>query len=166
MAHVTLPGINWRNLNPLAEDAFTIFEAGGFETAVVMSNLGAGLPLEIARRKPAALLIGRLFRGGPDLPTVDDAVNEWSPYIQATRGVIKHFQIDNESPINYPAVSAADFSTWWLRVLRRLREKYPGLLWGFPAPPPGPEAIPYMEACREAVEAADWISTHCYWEEI
>ena len=166
MAHVTLPGLNWRNLNPLEEDAFAIFEAGGFQCAVVMSNMGPELPLEIARRKPAALLIGRLFRGGGSLPTVKEALAEWRPYVYVTRGVIKLYAIDNEPDEHYPGVSPEDFCVWWVKVRKALQWEFNDCYFGFPMPSVrGQQSVDYMRRCVKGIEAADWLAERGYWYE-
>ncbi len=64
-----------------------------------------------------------------------------------------------------------EFATWWLDAAAYLRERMPEAKLGFPACSPG-WAVPnfrydperFMVEAAEAVQAADWIAQHVYWQ--
>jgi hypothetical protein len=66
------------------------------------------------------------------------------------------------------ADQARDFSRWFLETYNRLKEDCPWASLGFPglAPHHGGfnEDLSWAEVCRPAVERADWLGVHCYWQ--
>ncbi len=66
--------------------------------------------------------------------------------------------------------NAAEFNRWWLQVLARFRAEFPGQRMIFPGLSPGPDQgglrqadRPFLEACRESIQAADGLAMHAYW---
>ncbi|RMH00457.1 MAG: M23 family metallopeptidase [Chloroflexi bacterium] len=64
----------------------------------------------------------------------------------------------------------ASFATWWLQVLALYRKELPGTRFIYPGLSPGSDVtgikedhIRFVEASREAVEAADGLGVHIYW---
>lgn len=141
-----------------------IMSAGQFQSVVVMSTSSDELPRVIRSNWPKALIIGRLFRGGPDLPKPEDAVRDWRGYISLTRGKVDLWQVDNEPDENYPNVTPGDFTAWWVQVVTFLRTEFPGERWGFPMPSvQGEPSWEYALRCESGIEAADWIAERGYW---
>ena len=67
------------------------------------------------------------------------------------------------------ADQARAFSRWFLETYELLKAACPWASLGFPglAIPHGPEPgldLDWIELCREAVERADWLGIHCYWQ--
>ena len=67
----------------------------------------------------------------------------------------------------------ATFAKWWLEVLRIYRQALPGMRFIYPGLSPGTEVrgikqdhIQFIEASREAVEAADGLGIHTYWSNV
>ena len=165
--NMTLLGINWCNSNVQASEAFRIFKAGGFECCVVLSTAGCALPRVIRRTYPTATIIARLFRGGPDLPSVADAVSDWRDYVRDTQDVVDLYQVDNEPDQNYPHVLPEDFCMWWVAVTQKLQEaSSKRLIVGFPMPSiQGAGSVDYMKRCSVGIDAADWLAERAYWQE-
>jgi hypothetical protein len=67
----------------------------------------------------------------------------------------------------------AAFSLWWLELLEKYRRALPDVRYLFPGLSPGgsvagqkEDHIRFIEASREAVEAADGLGVHLYWSEV
>ena len=154
------PSLHWRNLNPLSQDAFNIFD--GFKATVVMSNMGVELPLAIHARRSNTLIIARLYMPAGSLPTPWDAFNAWHSYIDQTVAVVDGYQILNEPNLEY-GISPERFTDWFLETLALLRRA--GARFGFPMPNvAGAESFEWALWCGEAIRQADFIAEHCYWE--
>lgn len=161
-----ISGLHWRNADPLGEDAFGIFSAGGFGSCVVMSNMGAELPQEIARRYPDTLIIGRLYWPPGDLPSHGEALDRWLDYIDETRHVATHYQILNEPDYEYKDVTPEDFAEWFAVMCCALQASYPRLKFGFPMPSiQGEQSMDYIQRSSEGIEIADFLADRGYWEQ-
>jgi len=72
------------------------------------------------------------------------------------------------------ADQARDFSRWFLETYDLLKAACPWASLGFPGlvphhglKPDGPQLgtdLDWIEICRNAVERADWLGVHCYWQ--
>ncbi|MCA9936039.1 MAG: peptidoglycan DD-metalloendopeptidase family protein [Ardenticatenaceae bacterium] len=67
----------------------------------------------------------------------------------------------------------AAFTQWWLQVLDLFRKELPGMRFIFPGLSPGASVrnlkmdhVEFIEACRDAVEAADGLGVHIYWSNV
>jgi uncharacterized protein YwbE len=67
----------------------------------------------------------------------------------------------------------ASFSRWWLQLLSLYRRELPGMRFIYPGLSPGHDVmnikqdhIRFLEASREAVEAADGMGVHIYWSNV
>ncbi|MCB8942826.1 MAG: M23 family metallopeptidase [Ardenticatenaceae bacterium] len=65
------------------------------------------------------------------------------------------------------------FNDWWLDLLSRYRQAFPGVRFIYPGLSPGStvsgtklDHIQFLEASREAVEAADGLGVHLYWSNV
>jgi hypothetical protein len=63
-----------------------------------------------------------------------------------------------------------DFSLWWCELLQKYRRALPGIRFIYPGVSPGGtitgeklDHLQFLEASREAVEAADGLGVHLYW---
>jgi hypothetical protein len=70
-------------------------------------------------------------------------------------------------------MDGAVFNRWWLELLSLYRQALPGARFIFPGLSPGStvtdskrDHIQFIEACREAVEAADGLGIHLYWSNV
>jgi hypothetical protein len=69
--------------------------------------------------------------------------------------------------------NGAEFSQWWLELLRLYRLAFPGIKFIYPGLSPGPsiannkvDHIQFVESCRKSVEAADGLGVHLYWSNV
>lgn len=163
---MSLRGINYRNTAEIAMEPIDILRAGDFQSVVLMSSSPSHLPRFVRAYFPHMYIIGRLFRGGPDLPTPEDAVSDWREYILGNLGVVDLWQVDNEPDILYPNVTPEDFCKWWINVVVLLDDEFPGQLWGFPMPSvQGAPSWDYAVRCEAGIQAADWLGERGYWTE-
>lgn len=65
----------------------------------------------------------------------------------------------------------AGFAKWWIEVATEYRKEFPGCKLGFAAMSPGGnvagvrmDEIAFVSKCAAAIDAADWISVHNYWQ--
>lgn len=59
---------------------------------------------------------------------------------------------------------AKSFNQWFVEVYDRLKGWYPHLQFGFPGLAPHHNDERWLEICQEAIEKADWVGVHCYWQ--
>jgi hypothetical protein len=93
-------------------------------------------------------------------------VNRLKPY--ATK-----FEIHNE-PNHVQGIegwgpsdgSARSFRSWYVQVLSALRSACPWARFGFPglALNHPHRDLAWLDICRDAIEASDWLGCHCYWQ--
>lgn len=78
--------------------------------------------------------------------------------------------------------SAAEFNAWFVEAVGRLKAIYPDVRLGFPALSPYPADlnndpavgrplrpvgdVDFLEACSEAIQAADFLCVHAYWQNV
>ncbi len=65
------------------------------------------------------------------------------------------------------AEHARDFRLWYHMTLRLLRQEFPNVQFGFPALCAVPDLktdLVWLDVCRDAVEASDFLAVHCYWQ--
>ncbi|MBI4757801.1 MAG: N-acetylmuramoyl-L-alanine amidase [Chloroflexi bacterium] len=65
------------------------------------------------------------------------------------------------------AEHARDFRLWYHLTLRLLRQEFPTLELGFPALCAVPDLktdLVWLDVCKDAVEASDFLAVHCYWQ--
>ena len=98
--------------------------------------------------------------------------------LQALRGRDVVVELHNEPNINAEGLgsswrSGAEFAPWWLNVLGRFRAEFTAARFLYPGLSPGStvsgvkeDHIRFIEASRDAVDAADGLAVHCYWSDV
>ena len=88
----------------------------------------------------------------------------------------RYFEIHNEPNLTTEGWRTAwqngeQFASWWLTVREALKADMPDALWGWPGLSPGADieklrtsALRFMEEAQEAINVADWLGVHCYWQ--
>lgn len=89
---------------------------------------------------------------------------------------IRYIEIHNEPNLTLEGLGGSwndgrEFGLWFLDVLARYRQRYPGLQFGFPGLSPGPTspgqgrvaADPFLAQSAFAAQQADWVGLHAYW---
>lgn len=169
-------GLNARNDVYFPEEDYRLIREARIETLKVLSITDVSVYERLRRENPSLEFIVRLWDKGfgpGQHPSPQEFVERVAPRIQALRPYAEKFEIHNE-PNHFHRLEgwgssdghARDFRDWFLEVLRRLKELFPWAKFGFPG-----LAINYphrdlewLEICREAVEEADWLGCHCYWQ--
>jgi hypothetical protein len=91
------------------------------------------------------------------------------------RGV-RYYEVHNEVNLVAEGLGLSwrdgrGFADWFLDVVGRLKAQFPQAKFGWPGLSPGPgvegiryEAWSFMEGARAAIQQADWMACHCYWQ--
>lgn len=89
---------------------------------------------------------------------------------------IRYFEIHNEPNLTIEGwgtswQDGSEFGAFFLSVIELLKTRYPECKWGWPGLSPGPaisgqrfEMWSFVDGARVAMEQADWIGVHCYWQ--
>lgn len=143
---------------------------------------------QLAKDHPNAHWIVRAFldfRSGSGVRTISPGqfVNDTISDVKRTLNVIGSgkdvvVELHNEPNLNPEGLTGAwrdgtTFAEWWLDVLERYRQALPGMRFIYPGLSPGAavsgvkqDHIQFIEASREAVEAADGLGVHLYWSSV
>jgi len=124
--------------------------------------------------QPARQFIIRLYEEGQKPGPPNEFIKKHAHTIESFRPYASLFEILNEpNPPEdgwEPTLDQAKaFNQWFLETLSLLKARHPWASFGFPAL--SPTMLPndphldfdWLEACRPAIEAADWLGVHCYW---
>jgi len=107
-------------------------------------------------------------------PPPDKYANDLTDTVRSLLPFCTKFQITNEP--NHAAKYegwgiedelAKDYNAWFVQVYRRLKDAVPEATFGFPG-----LAVPdflhrdraWLDICSEAINEADWLGVHCYWQ--
>ncbi|MFN2254743.1 MAG: peptidoglycan DD-metalloendopeptidase family protein [Candidatus Promineifilaceae bacterium] len=105
----------------------------------------------------------------------NDTINDMQRTMKILEGQDVVIELHNEPNITPEGLSSswgngAEFSTWWLRLLRLYRYAFPHHKFIYPGLSPGSGVdglrqnhVNFLEASRPAIEAADGLGVHIYW---
>ena len=105
----------------------------------------------------------------------NDTISDMERTLAILQGKDVVIELHNEPNVTAEGLGSswqdgAEFSRWWLRLLRLYRYAFPDYRFIFPGLSPGPGAIGtkddhvrFLESCREAIAAADGLGVHVYW---
>jgi hypothetical protein len=172
-----LVGINGRNdfwNGQFTESDFKAIREAKIEMAKLMEYTKLDVLHRLRVERPSIQFIIRLYEQGqkPDAP--EAFVKKHATSIESFRLYTNLFEVLNEP--NHPQEGwgptldhAKEFNDWFLQTVSLLKTRHPWAKFGFPAL--SPTMLPddpyldydWVEECRPAVEAADWLAVHCYW---
>ncbi len=169
-------GIHGRNDRFFSQDDLRVIQDSRMEVVKMMSLTDPSVFAAIKALNPDIEIITRLHddRIGHGHPTPAEFAEKMVPIMAALQPYCAKFQIANEPNHvqRYEGwgpddADAADFNQWFLEVYRLLKEACPWASLGFPG-----LAIPdfahrdraWLQICRPAIERADWLGVHCYWQ--
>ncbi len=167
-------GIHGRNgINFYEADYKTILEAK-IETVKMVSYTRVDHFKHLKEMRPDIELITRLFddRFGPDSrPSPQQFARRMAPLMRQLQPFCTKFEIHNE-PNHMDRIEgwgdsdadAQNFNTWFLRTAATLKSQCPWAQLGFPGLAIPHRDLEWLEQCRPAVEQADWLGVHCYWQ--
>jgi len=168
-------GIHGRNDTEWQEDFdFYVIQEARIEAVKMMGHTSPGVFYRLKKENHNIELITRLYdvRFGVDsYPSAVDFANRQTAIMAAVKDFCTKFEIHNEP--NHPAryegwgitdEDANDFNDWFLEVYRRIKEAHPWASLGFPGLAIPHRDLEWAEICRPAIEQADWLGVHCYWQ--
>lgn len=127
---------------------------------------------------PNMMFILRLYIGGLDRRVVsaEQAARDWEHDLgQWYAKGVRLIEVHNEPNLTDEGwrknwQNGGEFARWWLAVVAALRPMVPEAQWGFPGLSPGfgyegrQESTSFLLEASAAVQAADWLAWHCYYE--
>jgi hypothetical protein len=149
----------------------------------VLSFHGARDIDRLAEAHPTAGWIVRAFLdfGGRNISPqqfLNDTINDVKRALNRLPGKDVVVELHNEPNVVAEGLNSswrdgATFSKWWLELLALYRQALPGARFIYPGLSPGTtvtnvklDHIQFIEAGREAVEAADGLGVHLYWSNV
>ena len=170
-------GVHARNAPRFEPADYDVLRIAKIETLKMMTINEDEVFRKAREINPDMEFIVRLYddrMGGGNHPTPQEFVERMIPRINQLRPWVVKFEIHNE-PNHATGLEgwgatdehARDFRDWYLEVLRRLRQLAPWAQFGFPGlavydVPHRDRA--WLQICRPAIEASDWLGVHCYWQ--
>ncbi len=172
-----LVGINGRNdfwQGQFTESDYRVIREAKIEMVKVMEYTRLNVLHRLRSEQPLVQFIVRLYEEGKRPGPPAEFVKKHAEAIEAFRAYTNLFEVLNEPNHQQegwgPTLDQAQaFNRWFLETLPLLKARHPWARFGFP--PLSPTMLPddphldfdWLEACRPAVEAADWLAVHCYW---
>jgi hypothetical protein len=170
-------GIHGRNHEDWADLDFQVIREANIEIAKMMSLTKPEVFERIKRENPDVEMITRLYDNRINVgghPSAQQFAEKMVPIMRALQPYCVKFQVHNE-PNHRDRIEgwgptdedAQSFNQWFLQVYDRLKADCPWASLGFPG-----LAIPtfihrdrdWLRICRPAIERADWLGVHCYWQ--
>jgi hypothetical protein len=104
-------------------------------------------------------------------PTPAEFADKSIPIMRQLRPYATKFEVHNE-PNHLRKIEgwgqedpyAHDFNAWFLETYDRLKQACPWASLGFPGLAIPHRDLEWVEICRPAVNRADWLGVHCYWQ--
>jgi len=178
MAHRTCRvGVHGRNQEDFDERDFEVIRRARLEVVKMMSHTWPEVFARLKQDSPDLEIITRLHH--PDInagghPAPEKFADDMISVLKRLQPYGTKFQVANEP--NHAAryegwgkedADAQNFNEWFLRMYDRLKAACPWARIGFPG-----LAVPdflhrdksWLKLCREAINRADWLGVHCYWQ--
>lgn len=174
--HRTRVGLHARNDVHFPDPDYTLLKRARIETLKTMSHTDPSVYERIRRENPDIEFIVRLYDDRlkrDSRPSPADFVARIVPHIERVKPYAVKFEIHNE-PNHVDGIegwgssdeNARAFRSWYRQVLRALRQACPWASFGFPglALNQPHRDLAWLDICRDAIQASDWLGCHCYWQ--
>jgi len=174
--HRTRVGLHARNDILFPEADYRLVRKARIETIKMMSFTDISVYRRLLRENPGIEFIVRLYDDRlryDSRPAPADFAAKMVPIINRLKPYVTKFEIHNE-PNHAEGVEAwgssdqqaRSFRSWYLQALPALKEACPWAKFGFPglAPNSPHRDLEWLDICRDAVLASDWLGCHCYWQ--
>jgi N-acetyl-anhydromuramyl-L-alanine amidase AmpD len=175
--HRTRVGLHARNTVHFPEADYALVREARIETLKMMSHTDVTVFQRLRKENPDIEFIVRLYDDrlrSDSRPSPAAFVAKMVPIINSLQAYTARFEIHNE-PNHVEGIEgwgasdqdARNFRSWYLQVLTALRQQCPWAKFGFPGlamPDSLHRDLAWLDICRDAVEASDWLGCHCYWQ--
>jgi hypothetical protein len=171
-------GLHGRNDRFFEELDFQLIREAKIETLKMMSLTDPSVFERIKRENPDIEFIVRLYDerlNEEGHPTPQEYAAEIIPVMESLRPFATKFEVGNEPNHVYryegwgsEDADAVSFNTWFLEVYDLLKTAHPWAELGYPAlatPDSFHRDKAWLALTREAIERADWLGVHCYWQQ-
>lgn len=168
-------GVCGRNDHHFQPADYELVKAAEIECLKMMSFTVLGSFAQLFQENPSADFIVRLYDGrfgkGERHPSPSEFADTFVPIMDDLAPYADKFEIHNE-PNHLHGIEgwgqedrhAHDFNDWFLWVHDLLKSACPWAELGFPGLAIPHRDLEWVEICRPAVEKADWLGVHCYWQ--
>ncbi len=174
--HRTRIGLHARNSMVFPEHDYELVRRARIETLKMLSIVEPSVYARLRQEHPDIEFIVRLYDdrlNRDSRPSPAHFVTRMVPIINRLKPYATKFEIHNE-PNHVQGIegwgpsddSARSFRSWYLQVLSALRSACPWAQFGFPglALNYPHRDLAWLDICRDAIEASDWLGCHCYWQ--
>jgi N-acetyl-anhydromuramyl-L-alanine amidase AmpD len=174
--HRVRVGLHARNDVRFPEPDYDLVRRARIETLKTMSFTEPSVYQRLRQDQPGLEFIVRLYDDRirrDSRPSPAEFVARMVPLIQRLKPYAGKFEIHNE-PNHVDGIegwgasddNAHAFRTWYLQVLAGLKQTCPWAKFGFPglALNNPHRDLPWLDICRDAIAASDWLGCHCYWQ--
>ena len=170
-------GIHGRNHEDWGDLDFQVLRDARVEVVKAMSQTRPQYFERAKRENDRIEIITRLHGdgfGAGSHPSPEAFAGQMIPIMANLRDFCVKFEVHNEP--NHVAryegwgatdEDARDFNNWFLQVYGRLKDAHPWASIGFPGlalPHFGHRDWEWLNICRPAIQQADWLGVHCYWQ--
>jgi N-acetyl-anhydromuramyl-L-alanine amidase AmpD len=174
--HRTRVGLHARNETRFPDEDFALIRTARIETLKTLSITDIDVYKRLRREHPDLEFIVRLFDrevSRNSRPSPSRFVSKMVPVIRQLQPYATKFEIHNE-PNHASGLegwgssddNARSFLRWYTQVLTGLRRACPWAKFGFPglALNHPHRDLAWLDICRGAILASDWLGCHCYWQ--
>jgi hypothetical protein len=170
-------GLDGRNDATFQEGDYQLIREAKIETLKMMSLTDPAVFARIQQENSGIEFIVRLYDDRMNAnghPTPKEFADRMIPIMRSLQPYAVKFEVGNE-PNHFrryegwgPAdADAQNFNAWFLEVYGLLKTAHPWAELGYPAlatPDSYHRDKAWLALTREAVERADWLGVHCYWQ--
>jgi hypothetical protein len=170
-------GLDGRNDAAFKEGDYQLIREAKIETLKMMSLTGPAVFARIQKENPGIEFIVRLYddrMNADGHPTPKEFADRMIPIMRSLQPYAVKFEVGNE-PNHFRRyegwgptdADAQNFNAWFLEVYGLLKAAHPWAELGYPAlatPDSYHRDRAWLALTREAVERADWLGVHCYWQ--
>jgi hypothetical protein len=170
-------GLDGRNDTVFQEADYQLVREAKIETLKMMSLTDPAVFARIQQENPGVEFIVRLYDdrlNATGHPTPKEFADRMIPVMRSLQPYAVKFEVGNE-PNHFRRfegwgptdADAQNFNAWFLEVYGLLKAAHPWAELGYPAlatPDSYHRDKAWLALTREAVERADWLGVHCYWQ--
>ncbi len=167
-------GLHGRNNETFTELDYQVIRTAKIETLKMMGQTSPAVFKRLKAENPNIELITRLYDnrfGVNKHPSPQEFAKKQIPIMRALQPYCTKFEIHNEpnhqqrfEGWGQEDYHAQDFNAWFLQVYDLLKSACSWAQLGFPGLAVPHRDLEWVEICRPAVERADWLGVHCYWQ--